>query len=246
MLSSALKTLQSEFATPDGYKHGVSVAESHLHNPKDGHLFTGLLWAHVLDLSGLFDASQIQSMLETIRRHHTPLLIPQNKKKNKDLAIHEQFMPAAALNWAALNVFSNQDANSSFEVLNEFHQYQNVTLSDPWGYFEYLSFKDQLPHSNPNHASHLAIWFMIPALTGQSYDASLKKLSFSPLIKKGARLPFFLPGAKGIISAQKSDSFVLHVISGRLELKQLEIGPKILYRDILLEEGQMIELIPRR
>ena len=64
-------------------------------------------------------------------------------------------------------------------------------------------------------------------------------MRFAPRAGNGASLPFFTPTAAGLLTIQKSGRYTLEVLAGRLELRQLEIGSDVMYRDVLLEEGQV-------
>lgn len=149
-----------------------------------------------------------------------------------------------AMNWAASNIQYGKSTSRSFDILNKLYEHQEKALADAWGQYDTLSMTDGMPLANPHHVSHLAVWFLLAALSGQRYDAANKKLTLSPKMGNGARIPFFIPEAKGMITVQRSGRFLLEIISGRLELKTLAVGENILYRDMLIEEGQVVQLKP--
>ncbi len=244
LVSAGTKSLQTIFSSSSGYRHFAKEVQEIDQLNADRHIFSGFLWASMLNLDESFDNAQVSGFLERISKNNDPALLPHQSKKRRTPVHVDSFMPANAMSWAALNVLHSKSHTESFDVLSKLHDHQRTELADSWGHYEFLSVADGLPTANPHHASHLSIWFTLASLTGQRYDASQKRLSFSPRMGNGTSLPFFIPHAKGLLIAQKSGKFILQVVSGRLELKQLEIGQNILYRDILLEEGQMIELKP--
>lgn len=152
---------------------------------------------------------------------------------------NERF-PARIMEWTALQILVSDSPRKGLSRLSE-HLAQQRDQSDLWGYYEQLT-DDGLPWANPNHTSHLAIWFIPLALSGQQYEAPGRILRFMPRTSENSRLPFFTPEAHGMLTVQKGDQYTIEVISGRLILNELHIGPTISHRDVFLEKGQSLVL----
>lgn len=144
------------------------------------------------------------------------------------------------MEWTALQILVSDSPRKGLSRLSE-HLAQQRDQSDLWGYYEQLT-DDGLPWANPNHTSHLAIWFIPLALSGQQYEAPGRILRFMPRTSENSRLPFFTPEAHGMLTVQKGDQYTIEVISGRLILNELHIGPTISHRDVFLEKGQSLVL----
>lgn len=201
----------------------------------------GLAWAGILGLDEVLESTQLQALINHISTDNAPPISLKISKAGQNV---DAIYPSTTMVWTALRFIAGADNPRAMAALSDLFEHQEAKLSDPWGHYERLSLPDGLPHSNPNHASHLAIWFVVLALSGQQFDAKNRSLFFSPRLSSGARLPFFIPEARGFISVQRSGRFLIEIVSGRLELKTLTVGSNIVYRDILLEEGQALQLNP--
>lgn len=237
LLAAGLKTLQYAFTGPSGFKFstGTTTTNAALES-RD--LLLGFIWADLLGFDDLLQAIALGDVLDQIHASNAPAISLSRTKTGNSLS------PAMAMNWAANHIQQGKSTSRSFDLLNKLFEHQEKTLADGWGQYDRLSMADGMPLANPHHVSHLAIWFLLVALSGQRYDAANKKLSLSPKMGNGARIPFFLPEAKGMITVQRSGRFLIEIISGRLELKTLAVGENILYRDMLIEEGQVVQLKP--
>ena len=142
-----------------------------------------------------------------------------NNTQAENLSQH----PARALQWAALSILTNESANRGLNEASDVITLLRDKTRDLWGYYEQLT-EDGQPWANPNHTSHLSIWFVLLALSGQRYEAPSNRLSFSPRVSGNARLPFFTPEAHGMLTIQR-DRYTIEV--GRLILTELQIGPEI-------------------
>ncbi len=238
-LSAVLKTgingLNALLGSPSGYK--VSTARTSPATAEDPNMLVGLLWADMLGLTPNLDPEQRDQLLKRMADTNEPAItIKQSGSTQQTLA------PAMVMNWAAASIQSGRRTSDALAPLERLLNHQKGSLADGWGFYERLALSTGQPYSTPNHTSHLAIWFVVVALSGQHYDGHNQVLRFTPRAGSGARLPFFTPTATGLLTIQKSDKYSLEVLAGRLELRQLEIGDSIVYRDILLEEGQVAQL----
>ncbi len=237
MLATGLTALQSVFGSPNGYHHSTRSSLASADHEQD--LLLGFIWDGLLNFDNLADAKPLNEFLGHIYDENTPAIL---YGSSKGMAINDAIAPAMAINWATLNLQAGNSASRSFDVMNRLFEHTEKELADNWGHYEKLALQDGLPLANPHHVSHLAIWFMVLAISGQRYDALQKKLIFNPSAGAGTRIPFFTPEAKGMLTVQRSERYLIEIIAGRLELERLEIGKKIVYRDILLEEGQVFQL----
>ncbi len=232
-LKVGLKGLHVLLGDPSGFK--LSTARTSRSTSSERNVLLGLIWVDFMGLADALDPAQRVALLERIDDTNQPAIALENAGSNRD----ETLAPAMVMNWAAASIQSGRRTSDALAPLERLLTHQSNTLADAWGFYERLTVAEGRPHSTPNHASHLAIWFVVMALTGQHYDGVTQTLRFTPRIGNGSSLPFFTPTAAGLLSIQKSGRYTLEVLAGRLELRQLEIGPDVLYRDILLEEGQV-------
>ena len=83
-----------------------------------------------------------------------------------------------------------------------------TTLNDQWNIHGMMSSsgygQDGLPWANSHYSSHLVMWHIPLALSGQQYSAPDSSLTFWPRYKIPYELPFFTPTASGIIKASRS------------------------------------------
>ena len=149
--------------------------------------------------------------------------------------------PAHIMQWAALQILTNEDTKPGLNKIAEHLTYQRDTIKDAWGYYEQLT-DNGLPWANPNHTSHLSIWFIPIAMSGQQFEAPKGLLRFNPHAPENSILPFFTPYAHGLLTIHKGERYTLEIISGKLILEELQIGTSIKYRDIVLETGQSLLL----
>ena len=171
-----------------------------------------------------------------------PLVSPERLQQHLDHVHSDELSqyPSRAMQWAALSILANENQKRGLSEASDVLTQQRDTMRDLWGYYEQLTENGQ-PWANPNHTSHLSIWFVLLALSGQRYEAPSNRLAFSPRVSGNASLPFFTPDAHGLLTIQK-DRYIIEVISGRLILNELHIGPLIRHRDIVLESGQSLTL----
>ena len=104
--------------------------------------------------------------------------------KSDNLSRH----PAQLMHWAALHILTNETPRTGLDTVSKHISKQRDELHDLWGYYEQLTAEGQ-PWANPNHTSHLSIWFVLLALTGQRFEATNRRLYFSPRMSVNARLP---------------------------------------------------------
>ncbi len=235
ILAAGLGSLQTVLGSPNGYARSTRGDVSPLDNDQD--LLLGFIWDGLLNFDNFVQGEALDEFLDHLHDENTPATRLDARKGTGNT-----FAPAMAINWATLNLQAGNSASESFDVLTHLFDHTEKELADNWAHYEKLGLADGLPLANPHHVSHLATWFLVLAISGQRYDALQKKLIFNPSAGAGTRIPFFTPGAKGLLTVQRSERYQIEIIAGRLELERLEIGEKIVYRDILLEEGQVFQL----
>lgn len=235
VLETGIKNLNVLLGSPTGYN--LSTARTSPASASEPNLLAGLLWADLLGLSPSLDPEQRARLLKRIEDTNAPpVLLGRSGTGQKTLA------PAMVMNWTAASIQSGRRISDALAPLERLLNHQTSSLADGWRFFERLNASTGAPHSVPNHASHLAIWFVVVALSGQQYDGVTQTLRFTPRAGSGARLPFFTTTAAGLLTIHKSDVYSLEVLAGRLELRELAVGDNIVYRDVLLEEGQVARL----
>ena len=195
-----------------------------------------LAWLHLLGFGSLLDATKLQQHLDTIQNRNSPQIEPASSSNRT-----HRWRPAATLAWAALKILTGS-SSQGLKAAGEMIEFLEEELRDPWGFYKEIDGNSSLPWSEPHHVSHLAIWIVFAALSGQQYNASDRKLAFSPTSGAKISIPFFTPEAHGLLTARRSGQYQIQVISGRLELKELTIGENIRYRDVFLETGQSMML----
>ena len=91
-----------------------------------------------------------------------------------------------------------------------------------------------------HHGRQNIFWSIPLALSGQQYDADEKTLSFDPKAGAPASLPWFIPGANGIVRRLDKGTYQVTVFSGELKLAQLQIADAPPARDVSLEASQSL------
>jgi hypothetical protein len=98
------------------------------------------------------------------------------------------------------------------------------TLNDQWNIHGLMSSggygQDGLPWASSHHNSHLVIWHIPLAISGQQYSAPDRSLTFWPKLEIPFELPFFVPTASGLIEGSfggdsgEEEMFTFKVTSG--------------------------------
>jgi len=96
------------------------------------------------------------------------------------------------------------------------------------------------PWCNSHYGRQNIFWSIPLALSGQQYDAAEKTLSFDPKAGAPASLPWFFPGANGIVRRLDKETYQVTVLSGELKLARLRIADAPPVRDVSLEAGQSV------
>ena len=201
----------------------------------------GFLWAHLVDIPELVHTERLVQYLDHARAQNIPAIAKPSKSTAKSGGYPGRY-PSATMIWSSLSMFAGNDERTSLQPTEDLLMQLRDAMHDLWGYYEQVSLTSDTPWSTPNHASHLAVWYVLLALTGQQYHARAQQLRFTPRARSTFRLPFFTPHAHGQLSRNRSGHYLLEVISGRLILNELVIEPGIRYRDVLLEAGQSLPL----
>lgn len=236
ILSTGLKNLQIILGSPNGFR----LSSAPVAPPASQDLLLGFIWDGLLNFDNLVGSDQLDDFLDHIHDENAPAI----RRDESRGGIHAApgLAPAMAINWAALHLQATGTTRRAFDAMSQLFEHLENNLADNWGHYERIMQDEDLPLSNPHHVSSLSIWYLVLAISGQRYDALHKKLSFNPKGSAGTRIPFFTPGARGMLTLQRSGRYLIEIIAGRLELERLEIGEEIVYRDILLEEGQVFQL----
>lgn len=246
VLDRGREAFEDAFWQDSHYRRHTSSqpAGQHLSRVPDAHPdhLVGFAWPLLLGLEAPFSLDRLERHLEYVFDRNDPAVALDARRREpaSTSRLQETLYPATTMVWAALYVFTRGESRPAGRVLTDLLEHQRTSLHDAWGFFEQLTRPEGDPWSNPNHASHLAIWFWVVALTGQRYDAASRRLRFTPRVARRATLPFFTPGAHGLITFGRSP--VLEVVSGRLALDELQVGDGPAYRDVLLEAGQSLTM----
>lgn len=87
--------------------------------------------------------------------------------------------------------------------------------------------QDGLPWASSHHNSHLVMWHIPLAISGQQYSAPDRSLTFWPKVEIPFELPFFVPTASGLIEGRfggdtgQEEMFTFKVTSGRKNISSL-------------------------
>ena len=232
---TGLQSIELLFWDESQYRQNTSTIPSGSHHEA----LPGFLFPLLNGMDELISKERLAQHLATIADQDASLLsLGASSKRNLSDTVVQ---PASTMQWAALHMLVNQSASTGLSTLSGFLDTLSDKKRDLWGYYEQLK-PDGTPWANPNHTSHLSIWFVVLALSGQHYEAPSRRLRFAPLLTRNSRLPFFTPQAHGIIAAKNSESYVIEVVSGRLILDELQINDTIRHRDVFLEAGQSLTL----
>src|SRR5262249_41812611 len=137
----------------------------------------------------------------------------------------DQFVwQAGSLDWTTLSLYSGKAAAASLPEAERMIAHWRDQLADFWDWRDLTRSDDGLPWCNSHYARQVILWAIPLALSGQQYSAFEKRLSFAPVQDAPARLPWFIPGAFGILERAGERQFFLRVLGGSVELSQWSVG----------------------
>ena len=238
--TAGLKTINLTFWQEDHYtSHATSVyADSITHGPD---ALLGFLFPMLTGMNELIDRERLLQHLSFVQSSDTFPVRLRKSAGRRNASQNTVVYPAKTMQWAALHALASESASTSLDVLSDLLNTVQNNKRDPWGFYEQLTATGN-PWANPNHSSHQSIWYILLALSGQQYEAPSRRLRFTPLLTKNARLPFFTPQAHGMLAIKNQENFSIEVVSGRLILDELQINDVLRHRDVLLEAGQTLTL----
>lgn len=207
----------------------------------------GQLWAFLLGLGPLVEEEKIRRHLAAEQKYNaSPFGLKVMQRTGHDLKTREELVwQAGSLTWAALNLYLGSPVETSLAEAKKVINVWREHLRDPWDWRDLTTAWDGQPWCNSHYARQLIFWAIPLALSGQQYSAPERKLSFSPKLGPGAKLPWFTPAAYGTLEILSDRQIRLRTIAGRLELRQLWIGNKCVVEGVRLEPGIPFELSVR-
>ena len=173
--------------------------------------------------------------------------------------------PAMSFSHAALGAWLGEDAEVAMAPATDLLHNVRSRLKDWWdwndlysGPFQNCSWCDKFggpktiggyPSGNTNYARQQIGHALVPALSGQQWDAPTKTLSFAFAKNAPAVLPFHTPFAVGLVSlrtnlrgssnsSEGSQQLHLEVLAGRLEADQLLLRGRVVAEDVAIEAGE--------
>jgi len=205
----------------------------------------GQLWASMLGLGWLIDPARAKSHLEAEAAHcMSPYGLKVMAGRGTDL-IDDLVWQAGSLDWAALNLHLGGAAKTSFAQAEAVIGNWRDRLADFWDWRDLTRFDNGLPWCNSHYARQVILWAIPLALSGQQYSAIERYLSFAPRPDAPARLPWFVPGAAGVLERGPGGRWTLRVIEGKLALKRWGVGSLASGKAITLTAGQAASLEPK-
>jgi len=207
----------------------------------------GQLWASLLGLGSLAPHQKIKSQLASEKRlTDTPfgLQVLVGREPGPYLW-DETIWPAASMTWAALMIYHGGDVDQALAMAKKSYDMYATRLRDPWDIKDVYAKPAGYPWCNSHYGRQNILWSIPLALSGQQYDAAEKTLSFHPKAGAPAALPWFLPGANGIVRRLGKGAWQVTVLSGELELAELRIADAPPARDVSFEAGQSLTVHAR-
>ena len=152
---------------------------------------------------------------------------------------------AASMTWAALTIYLDGDVEEALAMAKKSYDMYATKCRDPWDIKDVYAKRDGYPWCNSHYGRQNIFWSIPLALSGQQYDAAEKTLSFAPKAGAPASLPWFFPGANGIVKRLDKGIYEVTVLSGERKLAQLRIADAQSARDISLKTGQSLTVHAR-
>lgn len=208
----------------------------------------GQLWSYLLGLGDLMDRDMVRShLIEEEKAADSPygLRVLANAGDDRDVTgsdVNNTVWQAGGINWSILNLYLGMDPDRGLVHAEKIVNHWRNKLKDQWNYTDLTSVFDGYPHTNSHYGRQLMFWGIPIALSGQNYSDPDKVLSLSPKVKPPYRLPFFLPGANGVLEAKSGEAFRISLFSGKMKLNELVIDGKLVTRDFSMDAGESIDL----
>jgi len=147
-------------------------------------------------------------------------------------------------------LFPETDPHKALDQAKKPLDHWRSTLNDQWNIHEQISSggygQDGLPWANSHANSHLVMWHIPFAISGQQYSAVDGSLRFWPTMEVPFLLPFFIPTAAGLIGAKivngndlnPEEMFTFQVTSGMyFKCCKREALVTLEYRETSLEKN---------
>jgi uncharacterized protein (DUF608 family) len=202
----------------------------------------GQLWASILGLGWVVEPARAKSHLQAEAEFCTTEYGLKVMHGRGAEMIDDLVWQAGSLDWAALNLFLGGPAPASFSQADTVVGNWRNHLADFWDWRDLTRSDNGLPWCNSHYARQAILWAMPLALSGQQYSAIDKQLSFAPREDAPARLPWFIPGAAGVLERSAGQRWTLRLGYGKLELKKWSVGPMESKKPVTLAAGQVISL----
>jgi non-lysosomal glucosylceramidase len=202
----------------------------------------GQVWASLLGLGAIVDPDKARRHLTAeVKYNRTPFGLMALSQRNVDV-FDRTVWQSGSLDWTALNLLLGGDAKASLTEAGCVVNHWRDGLRDFWDWRDLTHCETGQPWCNSHYSRQLILWAIPLALSGQQYSAPEKTLSFAPRPNAPSRLPWFVPGANGVLERTASGSYRIAVLSGKLALDKLQVaGAKVLH-NLTLREGQAAEL----
>jgi non-lysosomal glucosylceramidase len=217
----------------------------------------GQLWAFILDLGLLTDASQLQSHLTNeAQRNGSAFGLKVMRGANPSHPDLENLVPrpglsepsppdnmiwqAASLDWTSLSLYLGNDPNSSLTEAEKIVSNWRDRMRDQWDYTDTTNAWNGDLWCNSHYARQLIFWAIPLALSGQHYYAPEATLTFDPKIPAPAKLPFFTPSAAGALELLGQEKYRLTIISGNLSVKTLRVDHIVVKNPVSLRSGDSV------
>ena len=257
LLAEARGLVDERFWTGDFYRAWWNANGNHPDAIQSDTLY-GQLWASLLDLGPLVPPQKMKSQLASEKRlTDTPFgLQVLTGRQPSPYLWDDTIWPAASMTWAALMIYLDGDADEALAMAKKSYDMYATRLRDPWDVKDVYAKHDGqasvhgvpadmdwdagYPWCNSHYGRQNILWSIPLALSGQQYDAAERTLSFDPKAGAPASLPWFLPGANGIVRRLDGGTYQVTVLSGTLRLAELQIGDAPPARDVSLETGQSL------
>jgi non-lysosomal glucosylceramidase len=184
----------------------------------------GQLWASILGLGWVVDPPKARAHLAAEQKYNSsPFGLRVMSNRDGGL-IDDLVWLAGSPDWSALNLYLGGDVDSSLAEAEKLVNVWREHLHDFWDWRDLVRSDNGQPWCNSHYARHLMLWAIPLALSGQEYSATGRKLAFAPRPGAPARLPWFVPGANGVLERREDGHWNLTVLSGKLDVSEVQVG----------------------
>jgi uncharacterized protein (DUF608 family) len=201
----------------------------------------GQLWASILDLGLVTDKKRLASHLSReaeLNGSRFGLRImtgadPQTPRfettttpwePNQTMPNDNLIWPAGSLDWSSLKIYLGGDVNESLQEANKVISNQRFRLNDQWNYTDLNNYWDGGPWGNSHYTRQLIFWALPLAISGQQWDATAERLTFTPADSAPSRLPFFTPQAAGVVESMAPGKWRIRITTGQLTVREAQIA----------------------